>query len=92
MNRHPVLAYTVARLLLFLAVLGVLYLLGARSLLLLALALLLSGLFSFWLLAGPRQAMSAFLADRMHRVNERIDEAAAAEDVEEPQRRSEEPG
>jgi len=45
---RPTLAYTSARILLFVAALGVLYLAGARGALLLALAIVVSGVVSLW--------------------------------------------
>jgi Mn2+/Fe2+ NRAMP family transporter len=60
------LAYTSARILLFVAATGVLYLVGARGLLLLALALLVSGVVSFIVLSRQRDAMSAAFTGRIH--------------------------
>lgn len=74
------LAYTTARILLFVAATVLIYLAGARGLLLLALALLVSGLISFVLLSRQRDAMSGALSNRLRRVRERIDKGAAAED------------
>jgi len=81
------LAYTSARLLLFVAALVLLYLAGARGLLLVAIALLASGIISFVVLSRQRDAMSASLSARLRgartRVSEfggRIDEGARAED------------
>jgi hypothetical protein len=81
MRVHPAIAYTVSRLLLFGATLGVLYLIGARGLLLIALAALASGLVSFVLLSRQRDAMSAVVAERIRRTKERMDALAASEDV-----------
>jgi Mn2+/Fe2+ NRAMP family transporter len=81
------LAYTAARLLLLLVALTLLYLVGARGLLLVALALVASGIISFVVLSRQRDAMSASLSSRLRgaraRVSEfggRIDEGAGAED------------
>jgi len=81
------LAYTSARILLFAAALGLLYLAGARGLLLLALALLASGAISFVVLSRQRDAMSGALVSgfrgfrsRMGELGSRIDEGAKAED------------
>ena len=52
------LAYTSARILLFVAALGLLYLAGARGLLLIGLALVISGIVSFIVLSRQRDAMS----------------------------------
>ena len=79
--------YTSARILLFVAALALLYLVGARGLLLVALALLASGIISFVVLSRQRDAMSSSLSSRLRgvrtRVGElgsRIDEGAKAED------------
>jgi hypothetical protein len=76
----PVVVYTLARLAIFLAVAAVLYALGARSLLLIVLAALISGLLSLRLLARQRDAVAARLADRPERRGARLDDAASAED------------
>ena len=80
-------AYTCARILLFAAAAGVLYLIGARGLILLALALLVSGLASYVVLSRARDRMSASLTGRFtgmrSRVKEfgqRLDEGTQAED------------
>jgi Protein of unknown function (DUF4229) len=77
---RPTLAYTSARILLFLAALGLLYLTGARGLLLVALALLISGVVSFVVLSRQRDAMSGALTSRLRGFRERLDEGARAED------------
>jgi peptidoglycan/LPS O-acetylase OafA/YrhL len=84
---RPALAYTSARILLFVAALPLLYLLGARGLLLVALALVASGIMSFVLLSRQRDAMSSSLSARFRgvrtRVGElggRLDEGAKSED------------
>ncbi len=58
-------AYTTARILLFVAATGVLYVIGARGLLLLGLALLISGIASYVLLSRQRDAMSGALTARL---------------------------
>ena len=85
---RSVLAYTTARLLLFVAATGLLYLAGARGLLLLGLALLVSGIASYVLLSRQRDRMSGALSARVSgtrgRVREfrrRLDAGARAEDV-----------
>ena len=85
---RSVLAYTTARLLLFVAATGLLYLAGARGLLLLALALLVSGIASYVLLSRQRDRMSGALSARLSgarsRVGEfrsRLDAGTRAEDV-----------
>jgi Mn2+/Fe2+ NRAMP family transporter len=81
------LAYTSARILLFIATVALLYLVGARGLILLALALLVSGLLSFVVLSRARDRMSASLTGRLTGVRSRLsdfgsrlDEGAQAED------------
>lgn len=77
---RPTLAYTSARILLFLAALGLLYFTGARGLPLVALALLISGIVSFVVLSRQRDAMSGALTSRLRGFRERLDEGARAED------------
>ena len=76
------LAYTTARILLFVAAVGLIYLAGARGLLLLALALVVSGAASYILLSRQRDAMSGALMSRFRTLRARIDEGAKAEDDE----------
>lgn len=80
-------AYTSARILLLAAAAGLLYLFGARGLLLLALAFLISGIASFVLLSRQRDTMSGALASRLKGARERaagfrerLEEGARAED------------
>ena len=80
-------AYTTARILLFVAVLGALYLVGVRGLLLVALALLASGAISYVVLSRQRDAMSGALVSGLRGVRarasdfgSRIDEGASLED------------
>jgi Mn2+/Fe2+ NRAMP family transporter len=82
-------AYTSARILLFAAAVAVLYLIGARGLILLALALLISGLVSYVVLSKARDRMSASLSgrltgmrSRMKDFGQRLDEGAKVEDEE----------
>lgn len=84
---RPALAYTSARIGLFVTALVLLYLAGARGLLLIGLALLASGIISLVVLSRQRDAMSSSLSARLRgaraRVSEfgaRIDEGAKAED------------
>lgn len=81
------LAYTSARILLFVVSVIVLYLVGARGLLLLALACVVSGVASFVLLSRQRDRISRALSarvgsgrGRMAQFRARIDEGARAED------------
>ena len=76
------LAYTTARILLFVAAVGLIYLAGARGLLLLGLALLLSGAASYVVLSRQRDAMSGALVNRFRSRRARFDEGAKAEDDE----------
>ncbi len=72
--------YTGLRIILLLAVGGLLYLTGARGLLLILLSFLVSGALSLVWLDRPRAQMSAGVGRAIGRVNERIDAAAASED------------
>jgi hypothetical protein len=94
------LTYTSARLLLLVAAMGLLYLSGARGILLLALAFTVSALASYVLLSRQRDVMSAALARRLGRTGKagqakprrrrlaelrsRLEEGARAEDADEP--------
>ena len=73
-------AYTTARILLFVAATGLLYLVGARGLLLLGLALLLSGAVSYILLSRQRDAMAGALSKRLGSLRSRLDAGARVED------------
>jgi len=73
-------AYTTARILLFAAATGLCYLAGARGLLLLGLALLVSGAASYVILSRQRDAMSGALISRLRTLRTRIDAGAKAED------------
>lgn len=64
-SRYALLLYTLARIGLLLAVGGVLYLLGARTWLLVVLAFAVSGLLSFIVLSPLRDAISARMAARV---------------------------
>src|ERR1700759_1640998 len=82
------LAYTTARILMFLAALVLLYFAGARGLLLLGLALVISALASYILLNKQREVIAERLNRRLSRVGgkaagsrERLQEGTAAEDV-----------
>jgi len=74
------LAYTSARLVLLVVSTVLLYMAGARGLLLLALALVVSGAASYILLSRQRDAMSGALVNRFRTLRARIDEGAKAED------------
>ena len=73
-------AYTTARILLFVAATGLIYLAGARGLLLLGLALLVSGAVSYIVLSRQRDAMAGALARRLQSIRSRINEGARTED------------
>ncbi len=73
-------AYTTARILLFVVVTGLLYLAGAQGLLLLGLALLISGIISYVLLSRQRDAMSSAITSRLQGFRGRLDSGSRAED------------
>ncbi|MFI0433826.1 MAG: DUF4229 domain-containing protein [Candidatus Nanopelagicales bacterium] len=77
---HPFVLYTAARIALFVGVGAVLYLIGARGLVLLLFALLVSGLLSFVLLGRLRDAASLRYSERSARRRERQQEKVNAED------------
>jgi hypothetical protein len=79
---RTVLAYSSARILLFVAALGAGYLVGAHGLLLLLLAAVVSGLVSFVVLSGQRDVMSRALASRLGEFRRRLDDGTRAEDRE----------
>jgi len=73
-------AYTTARILLFVAATGLFYLAGARGLLLLGLALVVSGALSYVVLSRQRDAMSGALVNRFRTLRSRLDQGAKSED------------
>jgi hypothetical protein len=75
-------AYTTARILLFVVVTGLLYLAGARGLLLLGAAVLISGIISYVVLSRQRDAMSSVITSRLHGFRGRLDAGSRAEDDE----------
>ena len=77
---HATFAYTTARILLFAVVVGLLYIVGARGLVLVALALLISGVVSFIVLSRQREAMSGAIVSRISNFRQRLDEGTRAED------------
>jgi hypothetical protein len=82
---HAILRYTTLRLALFVLALVVLWLVRIRDgVLLVAIALVLSGLASFVLLAGQRDAMSAQLHEATQRRRTKAQLRAAREDVPDP--------
>jgi hypothetical protein len=78
---RSVLAYSAARAGIFLATAGVLFLLGARDLLLVALAVLISGLISFVLLARQRDAMSIVVSKNLRDKRRKFEDARSREDA-----------
>jgi Mn2+/Fe2+ NRAMP family transporter len=64
--------YSSARILLFVVALGLLYLAGARGLLLFGLALVISGIISFVVLSRLRDAMSGAITSRVGRFRRRL--------------------
>ena len=73
-------AYSLARFLLFAATFGLVYLAGARGLLLFGLALVISGVISFVVLSRLRDAMSGVITSRISGFRERLDVGSRAED------------
>jgi Mn2+/Fe2+ NRAMP family transporter len=73
-------AYTTARILLFAVMLGLLYVVGARGLLLIGLAVLISGIVSFVVLSRQRDAMSGAITSRIGNFRQRLEEGTRAED------------
>jgi hypothetical protein len=74
------LAYTAVRFLLFAVAVGLIYLAGARGLLLIALALLVSGAASYVLLSRMRDSMAGSINRRIESVRSRIDQGTRVED------------
>lgn len=74
------LIYTGLRLLLLIAVMGLLYSLGMRGFLLLVVGFVVSGMMSYILLRVPREAMAQKVGGVFGRINNRIENAAQAED------------
>lgn len=77
---RQVLVYTAARIALFLATFGVLWLLGFKSWLGAMLALLISGVVSYVVLSRQRDAVSSSVNEKAKRISERMAEGAARED------------
>ena len=74
-------SYTILRLLLFFAVLIVLYFLGVGGIALVALAAVISALISFVVLSRLRDSMSASLFTKVTRFRERLDEGTRSVDI-----------
>lgn len=77
---HAIMRYTTLRVALFVLALGLLWLVRFRGVLLVAIALILSGLASFVLLARQRGEMSARLHEAQSRRQLRSSARAARED------------
>jgi hypothetical protein len=77
---RSVFIYTFSRLALFAATTAVLFLIGARGFLLLALAILISGVVSFVLLSRQRDAVSSSVTERATRMRRNLAEGSARED------------
>jgi hypothetical protein len=77
----PVLVYTAFRLGVFVVVAAILALLGMRGILLLLVAVLVSGLLSFVLLSRQRDAMSQAVVQRGTSLRQRMKEATESEDA-----------
>ncbi|WP_026341543.1 DUF4229 domain-containing protein [Actinomadura atramentaria] len=78
---RPVMLYTLARFGIFLATAGVLALCGARGILLLLLALLISGVISFVLLSGQRDRMSSVVESGLGRQRAKLNASRTKEDA-----------
>jgi hypothetical protein len=79
-NSHTVLRYTTMRLAIFVLALALLWLVRVRGLLLVALALVISGLASYVLLSRQRDAMSVQISAAANRRRQRAAARAARED------------
>jgi len=73
-------AYSLARFSLFVVAFWLVYLAGARGLLLFGLALVISGIVSFVILSRLRDTMSGAITSRIRSFRERLDEGSRAED------------
>lgn len=73
--------YTVLRLAIFAVALGLLYLAGARGILLVGLAAVVSAIVSFIVLARWREAMAGSISRRIANARERLDEGTKIEDA-----------
>lgn len=80
MRGHPLLWYSLARLVLLIVVGGILFLFGARGVLLLLLALLISGLVSFLVLDRLRNVVSLRVVERSERARSARQQRLAEED------------
>jgi Zn-dependent protease with chaperone function len=74
-------SYTVLRLAIFAALLGLFYLAGARNVLLVGLAAVVSLVISYFALSRQREAMAGSISRRISNARERLDEGARSEDT-----------
>ncbi|HEY1620930.1 MAG TPA: DUF4229 domain-containing protein [Streptosporangiaceae bacterium] len=75
------LSYTTLRLGIFVVALVLLYLVGARGIVLLGIAALVSAVSSYVLLSRQREAMAGSISRRITNVRERLDDGTKAEDI-----------
>jgi uncharacterized membrane protein len=80
-SRHPVLSYSLARIVLFLVAFGLAYAVGVNTFWALVLGLVVSMVASFFLLSKQRDAISANVVERSARAKARMAERTAAEDA-----------
>jgi hypothetical protein len=73
--------YTALRLGLFAVALGLLYLVGARGILLLGVAAVISAIVSYLFLARYREAMAGSISQRITNARANLDEGTRAEDA-----------
>lgn len=78
---HPVLRYSLARLAILAVVAAALYLVGARGLLLLVFAFLISGFIAMVALKGTREGAAYGITSAIRSANAKIDAGSAAEDA-----------
>jgi hypothetical protein len=87
--RHPGATYTLARLAIFLVLLAVLAVLVRNAFVAVVTAAILSSIISIFALRKQRDALSASIASRARRANDRMAERAASEDSWDDARRDE---
>jgi len=80
-QQHALARYTLARLALFFIVLVVGYLVGLRTWLLLLVALMVSGVASYFLLNRQRDEASVGVYDRVSKVTSKLEQRRAEEDA-----------
>ena len=73
--------YTALRLGLFAVALGLLYLAGARGILLVGIAAVVSAIVSYLILGRYREAMAGSISQRITNARERLDDGTSAEDI-----------